>query len=194
MEELTPFDKKNIERLKNQIEELNSIEKPEEFTTWQSRIEVVLMSLLKKKDGYIVDEICTIEATDGRTNIPRLNAAKRDARKMLETVIEHIETAILKPKKEKGKKAKNIALNVNVTQEVQQQVDIQLSFLMESINDNFTQEEREKLKEIANSKLSFEEKKKGILNIIGNKALDFGVALAANPDVWKLFGKLFVKN
>ncbi|MNJ86508.1 hypothetical protein D3C87_40080 [compost metagenome] len=192
MKELNPIEKKTVEILQRSIDELDEITTPEKFTAWQTRMDLILSTVMSKK-APLIDEICCIEVMSGYTAENNLLGAKEEARGLLKTGIETIELKALKPSKlKKSEKGKKFEFHINnstqVKQEVLVQIEIELKTILENFKNSLNDKELKELQDIHNSTDGSEKKKSRIREFLKDKAMDLGVALAANPEVWKLFG------
>lgn len=78
-------------------------------------------------------------------------------------------------------------VNQEFRQSISVTVEVQLKAIFDSFTDELTTKQIRELNQIQASDLPSEEKKKSILSILGDKVLDFGVAVLANPDIWAMF-------
>lgn len=193
MKELTPKDKRILEKLQESIIEVDEIKTTEAFNAWQTRMEVVLSSGLGN-DHILVDEICCIETMKGYTAIENLVAAKEEAKGLLRAGIDAIEIKALKEPKIKKKQKRNIEVNVNtsVSNEVKQQVNLKMKFIVEAVESSFSEEQLKQLIAIQNSNIPDVEKEGQFLEAIKSFGLDvaagFVTTVLTNFDLMK---KLF---
>lgn len=192
MKELTTKDKKIIEKLQQSINDIDQIKTAEMFTAWQTRMDVVLSTALG--EGHIlVDEICCIEVMKGYTAIENLVAAKEEAIELLKAGIDAIEIKALdEPKsKKKQKQKKSIEVNVNtsVNNDVKQQVDLKIKFIVEALDGSFSKEQIEQLIAIQKLNISDAEKEGKFLETVKSFGLDvaagFVVTVLTNFDLMK---------
>lgn len=193
MKELTPKDKRIIEKLHENIINIDEIKTAEAFVAWQTRMDVVLSTALGE-DHILVSEICCIEVMKGYTAIENLAAAKEEAKGLLKAGIDAIEIEALNEPKTKKKQKKSFEVNVNtsVNNDVKQQVDIKMKFIIEAIDGSFTEDQIKQLIAIQKSNMSDAEKEEKFFDTIKSFGLDvaagFVTTVLTNFDLMK---KLF---
>ncbi len=193
MKELTPKDKRIIEKLHESIIKIDEIKTAEAFAAWQTRMDVVLSTALGE-NHILVNEICCIEVMKGYTAIENLAAAKEEAKELLKAGIDAIEIEALNEPKIKKKQKKSFEVNVNtsVNNEVKQQVDIKMKFIIEAIEGSFTEDQIKQLIAIQKSNISDAEKEEKFFDTIKSFGLDvaagFVTTVLTNFDLMK---KLF---
>lgn len=201
-----------IEIVNSAKESLKAVKTHDEFKSWQITAASILAKL--NVDNLTITALTNLKSFSGYGigALDKIKEAKESCSTILDGVISNfrhfgIEEEIVTETKSKNDSLSGIIINnhnsntnnnannnsqsTEVKQEVGQStsitVDVQLKTIFESFTDELTPKQIRELNQIQASDLPPEEKKKNILSILGDKVIDFGIAVLANPEIWKMF-------
>jgi hypothetical protein len=179
-----------IDYLNHLIQDLEVIEDGKAFSQWKGRTTDFIKKIADKNSTFyaIAKMRIAYEMTDLEND--HLKHIKVDAIKLLKGEIKALELIGVDSIESNSAPANVFNLTQtqsnNQTQSNHQETNINLEInnILEHFKDSLTGGEIKAIKEVQESNEESKEKKRKIGEILGDKALDLGVALASTPEVW----------
>ncbi len=186
-----------IKAIQDRLEKLNNVGSSEEFDKWQNSTTLTLINIYNESDKRVKSfekiEAYNFYAVSGFDRTPK---AIIEAKELLQNLIKDIQDFGLPQKQVSSANKSDININVhqNNNQNQTTNITIQLDFLIEIFKDELKGYQVKELKEILESELNEQEKKKSFFEKIKSFGSDVASNILANimtnPDVYNQLGNM----